>query len=268
MDVNAEPPADKHLSPGFRANADTAAYELKFLIPAAKVEAILAQVHQHMVLDPHCDPQLGHAYEVHGLYFDTEEFHVYHRQGSHAVHKLRMRRYGATGGLYLEHKMKSGGRVRKRRSALNEAELGHLSAPRSPADWDGMWFRRRMKSRKVRPVCEVSYLRQAFTGGVNGDMYRLTIDRSLRCRPFGNWNVRGVDCGDLLLTDEVVLEMKYCEIMPGFFKGLLADFQLAPGRFSKYRLSVEACGLAPPLIVPAVDPQSDGSSGDALSRTA
>lgn len=279
MDASSEPPgrrpssnghtaSDPALSPGFRANADTPAFELKFMLPAERAAEVLSRVTQHMSVDPHSDPALGHAYQVHGLYFDTAEFHVFHRIGSHAWHKLRLRRYGESGPVFLEHKMKARGQVRKRRTSIVDDEIMHLGAPRSPANWQGMWFRKRMKSRKVQPVCEVSYLRQAFTGGVNGEQYRLTFDRSLTCRPFDGWAMRGVETGNSLLTDELILELKFCDAMPGFFKGLIADFQLEPSRISKYRLSVAACGLAPRLIVPPVDERRDEPPGESLSRTA
>ena len=111
-------------SPSLRKNHDATAFEIKFLLPFAVAKEVLERARRQMQLDPHCDPQLGEAYEVHGLYFDTDDFHVYHRVNSHAVHKLRLRRYGRMQSIFLEHKAKVKGRVRKkRRTPLDDGEI-------------------------------------------------------------------------------------------------------------------------------------------------
>jgi hypothetical protein len=238
-----------------RGNAEAEAFEIKFLLPNEIARVILERARKQMQLDPHCDPNLGEAYEVHGLYFDTKDFHVYHRAESHNTHKLRLRRYGRMSSVFLEHKAKVKGRVRKHRTSVDDGEIRMLSDAQSPANWTGEWFHKRMRTRRLRPMCEISYLRTAFIGGDGTEAYRLTLDRHLRCRPFADWGIRGVDQGTFVLNDQMILELKFVEVMPTFFKELLADLQLSPQRVSKYRMSIDACGLAP-----ASAPSSDTNS--------
>lgn len=265
--------AQEAISPSLRSDHDGVAFEIKFLLPTATAEAVIQRARQQMRLDPHCDPEMGEAYEVHGLYFDTSEFHVYHRVETHSVNKLRLRRYGRMSSVFLEHKAKVKGRVRKRRTSVSEGEIPILSSQRPSNEWTGAWFQKRMRLRRLRPMCEISYLRTAFIGGNGAEAYRLTLDRQLRCRPFSDWTVRGVDDGTFVLNDQMILELKFCDVMPAFFKGLLADLQLSPQRVSKYRMSVEACGLISPTAAPPSaadfppdidDSQSNGADGTNL----
>ena len=246
------PPAVDSTSPSLRNDHDGNAFEIKFLLPFAVAKEVLDRARRHMQLDPHCEPQLGEAYEVHGLYFDTNDFHVYHRLNSHAVHKLRLRRYGRMPSVFLEHKAKVKGRVRKHRTPLEDDQIPMLVAPRLPEAWTGSWFRKRLKSRRLHPTCEVSYLRTAFMGSDGAESFRLTIDRHLRCRRFVGWDVRGVDEGIFVLENQMIMELKFCDAMPLFFKNLLADLKLAPESVSKYRMSVEACGLVVPAVSDAL----------------
>jgi hypothetical protein len=265
-------PADGHLSPGLRANGDKsiAAFELKFAVQVAQARDLLELAKNHMTLDPYCDPRSGGAYEVHGLYFDTPEFHVYRRIGPHATQKLRLRRYGKTEHVSLEHKKKSNGRVSKQRTIVRDAELRNLNELDPASDWEGFWFIEKMNSRRVRPMCEVSYLRTALTGNLHGDSFRLTLDRQLRCRPFVDWQLQGANEGSSLLNEQLILELKFCDVMPAFFKRLIADFQLSQGRLSKYRMSIEACGLAPVVAKAALENQQrdDQNNDQSLSRSA
>ncbi len=246
---SAELSAQPWLSPSLRANGAHSAYELKFLLPATRAAELLDAAQRHMTLDPHAQGEHGNAYEVHGLYFETPEWHVYRREGSHALQKLRLRRYGAASRVFLEHKAKSGGRVCKRRTLIDEVELEHLAASRVKSDWSGYWFRRRLRARKLQPICAVSYWRTALTGSHNGDSFRLTMDRDLRCQRATDMRVQEVATPPRLLRDDVIVEMKYCDTLPGLFKRLMTDLQLTPTGVSKYRRSVEHCGLVPPELL-------------------
>lgn len=264
-DSGLELPVKGPLSPGLRATGDKAAYEIKFPLQLTQAREVLERAKTQMTLDPYCDPNFGDAYEVHGLYFDTPQFHVFRRVGPHGSNKLRLRRYGKAEHLFLEHKAKVDGRVSKRRTAIRDQDLPLLAATQVPADWSGDWFWQRMRSSRVRPMCEISYLRTAMTGEADGEAFRLTLDRHLRCRPFTGWQLTGANENASPTTEHLILELKFCTAMPSFFKQMIADLQLLPGRMSKYRLSLAACGLAPAANGAL---RRDDGSDESLSRTA
>ncbi len=257
---SAQLAAQPWLSPSLRANGTLAAFELKFLLPTSRAAELLDAAQRHMTLDPHARAEQGNAYEVHGLYFETPEWHVYRREGSHALQKLRLRRYGTARQVFLEHKAKSGGRVCKRRTLIDDAELQRLAAARVKADWTGHWFRRRLRARKLQPICEVSYWRTALTGESDGAMFRLTLDRHLRCQAASDIRVQAVDAPPQLLCDDVIVEMKFCDTLPGLFKRLMTELQMTPTGVSKYRRSVEQCGLVPPTLSDATTRERDARS--------
>jgi hypothetical protein len=63
--------------------------------------------------------------------------------------------------------------------------------------------------------------------------------------------------GAAILTGQSIVEFKFRVAMPALFKDLIHEFSLTPSSVSKYRLSVEACGLnnghkTPPIATDAV----------------
>ncbi|OWK47421.1 hypothetical protein FRUB_01120 [Fimbriiglobus ruber] len=74
---------------------------------------------------------------------------------------------------------------------------------------------------------------------------RVTFDRNIRGVTAGGWELDAVGTAPLLLTDRVVCEFKFRIAMPALLKGLVADLNLVPAAFSKYRNFVLSTGLVP-----------------------
>jgi hypothetical protein len=232
------------LSPSLWKNREEPAFELKFQLDEAQAREVARWAQQHLHLDPHGLPELGNAYRVHGLYFDTPALDVFHRSSGYKKKKYRLRRYGANAHVFLEQKRKSAGRVAKRRVQVEEAELQRLrQEPIDPA-WSGSWFQRRISVRKLAPSCSISYQRQAYFGQNGEGPLRLTLDRNLRSQLAEGWTVAEVAEGTPMLTDQVLLELKFRRHLPAVFKALMQDLSLTPGSLSKYRLAVQTLGLA------------------------
>ena len=111
------------------------AFELKFLLDPARAECVTAWARRHLSPDPHADPALGGAYRVHSLYLDTAGLDIYHRGDSYRRRKYRLRRYGAEPWLYLERKSRWGDRVAKRRTRVDEGEVGRLLVELHDVSW-------------------------------------------------------------------------------------------------------------------------------------
>jgi hypothetical protein len=231
-------------------------FELKFLLADPLADEILKRARACLAPDPHADHTLGDGYRVHSLYFDTTGLDVYHRIGSLGRRKFRLRRYGSEPRVFLERKSKSRGLVRKRRTVVSETELTVLADTNAEQTWPGHWFHRRLAFRKLAPKTHVSYERAARVGLTPEGTIRLTVDRHIRCRAAADLSVPCLADGAAILTGQTIVEFKFRVAMPALFKDLIHEFALTPSSVSKYRLSVEACGLnnghkTPPI---AIDP--------------
>lgn len=217
------------------------ASEMKFVVDAPVADAIIAWARQYLAADPHAGSDED-GYCVNSLYLDTPNFDIYRRQPGFRRRKFRLRRYGSESILWLELKRKRNGLVRKRRISVTEADWSQQLAQPSDAEWEGAWFRRRLDQRQLRPVCQVTYRRLAHVGTSATGPIRLTIDRDLFATPSDGWQVpSGSLAGEPLLRGRRIVELKFREVLPASFRGLIHDLRLALGSFSKYRESVAAC---------------------------
>ncbi len=233
------------LSPSLVDPADVAsgreAFELKFHLPARAAEQAEEWARQRLLPDPH--GQAG-TYLTTSLYCDTPRLDVYHRSPGYRRSKFRVRRYEQTTVAYLERKRREGDRVSKRRDAVPLIDVPLLGRPEAALDWPGLWFFRQVRFRELRPVCRIAYRRTAFQGPSPDGPIRLTLDRDVIGVPAGDWDVGAVCDGKPLLSGAVVLEMKFRGSLPALFRELLEQLPPTLGRISKYRLCVEAWGLA------------------------
>jgi hypothetical protein len=207
--------------------------ELKFLISLERAGEIRQWAMDHLPRDPHADS--GGGYRVSSLYFDTADRAVYHRRGSYAKTKYRIRRYGAESTAFLERKLRTRGRVGKIRTLVPLTEWTRVGEPEPDPSWDGYWFQRRLRVRSLEPVCQITYERWAF--GVTGT--RLTIDRNLRAVPAGEAGFE--EGGREFCQEQAILELKFSAAMNGVFKQLLGRFPLTSVSVSKYRMATEQC---------------------------
>jgi hypothetical protein len=229
-----------------RENREFAA-EIKFLL----TPLIAAQIHDwargRLVCDPNASDESGDGYQITSLYFDTGPFDVFQRKGSFGRSKYRIRRYGQSEVVFLERKLKTRGLLTKRRSIIPLAELTRLVGDDPDRAWPGFWFQRRLRARKLVPVCQISYLRTARVAMTRYGPIRLTLDQNLRAVPVGELAFTGAE-SRWLAEDRVILELKFRREMPVLFKLLAEEFSLNPQPVSKYRLAVAALGLTPLCI--------------------
>ena len=117
--------------PGAAADGATA-YEVKFLLTEDQVAEVAARVAGKLALDPYADPAMGNAYLTTSVYTDTPNFDVFYRTEGYSRDKFRVRRYGASGPVFVERKTKNGDKVRKHRARINPAEVPSIWRPRFP----------------------------------------------------------------------------------------------------------------------------------------
>jgi hypothetical protein len=238
----------KGLTPVYSNERRGFAFEMKFLLPATTGEVVLAWARQQLCPDPHVKESSHGTYQVNSLYFDAPKLEVYHRVGSYARSKYRVRRYGGEKTIFLERKLKTKGQVGKRRTRIPDEELPLLNQDLPLRAWPGYWFHRRLLARQLTARCQITYKRAALVGMGNEGAIRLTLDRDILCFPTRDLSIQDTAAAwTPILANQSILELKFPITMPGLFKSLIQELGLTPQPVSKYRLSVQAFGWDPAL---------------------
>jgi hypothetical protein len=218
-----------------------AAAEVKFVIGAALVPGVSAWMRAHLEPDPHGTGPCGDEYDTTTLYFDTRTFDVFHRRESYGRAKYRIRRYGESGAIFLERKLRKPGLLIKRRTVEALAALERLRQPANGTAWAGHWFQRRLHARRLRPVCQVSYHRVARILPCADGVARVTLDTDPGAKPAHDY-LFASGAGLPFLERHAIVELKYRVRPPAMFRRLVEEFALQPQAASKYRLAVAALG--------------------------
>ena len=218
------------------------ASEIKFVVDAATGLRIREWARARMDRDPFGVGPNGDEYRTTTLYFDTPQFHVFHRRGSYRRSKYRIRRYDGADVAYLERKLRNARILTKRRGSVPLTELSRLAHTLDGA-WDGRWFHRRLQLRGLAPVCQISYTRMARVAARETGPIRLTVDQDIRTLVRRDVHFT-TDGGRPTLQRRMVVELKFRAVMPAVFKQLVEEFRLTAHTVSKYRLAVVALNLA------------------------
>lgn len=238
-----------------------AARELKFMIPLAVADHVMAWSRARLSPDPHGSGRFGDEYCTTSLYFDTDALDVYHRRGSFGRSKYRIRRYDTAPVAFLERKLRTKDVLTKRRTPVDLDLLRRLAAANGdPASWSGLWFQQRVEARRLQPICQITYQRAARVVTTFDGPARLTVDRAVVARP-----ARAAEFlpesgeGTAVLNGDAIVEIKFLGQPPAMFRELVETFGLEPFTISKYRLSIEALARAghSPATRPAAAKASD-----------
>ena len=214
-------------------------HEYKFLISKGAAELLKRRLLTVMERDPHAGP--GGQYTIRSLYFDDRNYTAYEEKVSGVADrvKYRIRYYNYdTRAVRLEKKEKHGNLTRKSGQNITLDDALRLQAgERNGMDTEGKLLTefRYGLSCGLRPVILVDYDRTPFV--CNAGQTRITLDENIRTRPY---------CPELLASggamipvlgeDQVVLEVKFNDFLPGYLNDVLADIPKVNLAVSKYVL--------------------------------
>jgi hypothetical protein len=236
------------VSPGFRSQDRSlgVAREIKFLMTEEKAEAILERAGSELSRDPHGELSSG-QYDVCSLYLDSPNYEVLYRRSAASTAKFRLRRYDRASELFIERKVRERGIVSKQRHRLS---LEHFDRSLR----DECLFLEELLQRQLLPSCCVQYRRHAFYNPELDNNFRVTVDSNLHVFVFKErtWQdslrflnhpddyvtSKQTDRSKLLFENWFVVEFKYMNTMPVRLKDWIAQFQLVPMKFSKYRTAM------------------------------
>ncbi|MCC6352958.1 MAG: polyphosphate polymerase domain-containing protein [Verrucomicrobiae bacterium] len=232
-------------------------FERKYFITARQADQIREIVRAHLVPDSFGEGRPDHAYPVYSLYVDSSELTTYWAtvQCEKRRFKLRVRYYDedSESPLFFEIKRRENDCILKHRGAVRRSAGAALLAGRLPGREhlvvDGpsqlaalQKFCQLMVRLHARPTATVTYLREAWVSP-RGNSARVTIDRDVRgeLRREADFTTR-LDHPVYPFGDRRVLELKFTDRFPDWFRDLTQHFNLNQSSAPKYCGSVSLAG--------------------------
>ena len=216
-------------------------YELKFIVPESLRTSIRAFVASYLELDEYA--QDDYSYAIHSIYLDSPRLDMYHAtlNGDRNRYKLRIRYYNddANTPTFLETKRKVSDVVQKQRCLVSRASLpqvlaGDTSLIKPGSIKDQMTFCHLMHQANATPRAHVGYLREAWVSRHDNSI-RVTMDRDVRVEP--RFDLRlgtAMDNPVTVFPGQIVLELKYTNRYPAWFRDIVQNFNLMQCGAAKY----------------------------------
>lgn len=230
-------------------------YECKYLLKETTALEVYRYASSYIKPDEHAAKSADHTYSISSLYLDAPSLRLHHetQAGLRTRFKLRVRTYTdlPDDPVFFEIKRRHNAVITKSRTMLSRGQMvkffaGNLNIERlSERDRSCIGeFSGRMLELGAEPKVIVRYRRQAY-GSVLESGVRVTFDRNICCAPSSDAIVRhGGDGWIPVENRNVVLELKFKGVMPGWMQDLVRRFELNRISFSKYSRSVLASGQA------------------------
>ena len=215
-------------------------HEYKYLISKSAAELLKRRLPGVMARDPHAGPD--GQYTIRSLYFDDPHFAAYEEKMSgvsdRAKYRIRYYNYD-TSVIRLEKKEKHRDLTRKTGQSISLPEANALQA----CQWDTVTCTRGSLLEELRyqvaaglrPAILVDYDRTPFV--CNAGQTRITLDENIRTRPYcPNLTASEKAMVPVLEPDQVVLEVKFNDFLPGYLSDALSDIPKVSMAISKYVL--------------------------------
>jgi len=233
-------------------------FELKYIIREDVARAARDFVSSYLEIDEYGATLPNFSYPVHSLYLDSDRLGLYHStiNGDKNRYKLRLRFYDnrAEAPVFFEIKRRMNNIISKqrggvRRDAVDWLLAGHLPEPAHLVSRDPMVtrtelnFGRLMQDMRARPKAHIAYLREAWISPKDNSV-RVTMDRDVKFEPQPAARLSiDMDKPVTVFGKEVVLELKFTDRFPDWFRELVRVFGLMQCGAAKYVDGVTLMGL-------------------------
>jgi hypothetical protein len=218
-------------------------FELKYIIPDSLSPSIRAFVASYLELDPFAEISASYSYPIHSIYMDSDSLHTYTagQRGDRNRYKLRVRYYQENPDtlVFLELKRRHKDIIQKKRCAVPRHALQDVLAGDTtlvkPKDLEShAAFCHLMHHIGATPRSHVAYDREAWVSRED-DSVRVTIDRNVRAEPCFHWSLSTAMSNPVrVFGDQAVLELKFTNRAPDWFRELVRVFQLQQSGGAKY----------------------------------
>ena len=233
-------------------------FEQKYIITEEVALQIRDFVRSYLELDEHGVGKPNFSYPVHSLYLDSDDLRTYWStiNGEKNRYKLRLRFYAGKpdAPVFFEVKQRMNNCIMKqrggvKRDAVNWLLAGHLPEPehlvsKEPKQLVALQrFSQRMQQIQAKPKVHIAYYREAYVPH-DDNSARLTMDREVRSDPELTARLMPDMRNPVLVWGkDIVLELKFTNRFPDWFRELVARVETLPG--------IQAAGAVflPPLAL-------------------
>jgi hypothetical protein len=224
-------------------------FELKYILSEDTALAVRDFVSSYLEIDEFGATLPQFSYPVHSLYLDSPDMKLYKStiNGDKNRFKLRLRFYEnrEDAPVFFEIKRRMNNTIAKqrggvRREAVDSLLAGQLPMPahlisKEPKQLVALQnFCRLLANLDAGPKAHIAYLREAWISRYDNSV-RVTLDRDVRCdpEPSARLSTRMVQ-PVTVFGNKVVLELKFTNRFPDWFKELVRVFGLMQCGAAKY----------------------------------
>jgi VTC domain len=222
-------------------------YEVKYLVPTARVSSLLAEFADYTRPDPY--DLDGRGYPIFSIYWDTPTLTFFWEkvEGVKYRRKLRFRRYGSGRDVFVEVKQREDRTLQKRRLKWPlERVMAAFGDGRTRVDWNALGdepvaveVALMIERLRLQPTMGILYRRRALFGAFDPEL-RITVDGRIQYQPPPLDLEHPFEVGRYALDPRVsVLEVKFDHRAPRWFMKTAARYGLSMVRMSKYCSAVD-----------------------------
>jgi len=231
-------------------------FELKYLIPEETALLVRDFVRGYLEMDEYSVGRPNYSYPVHSLYLDSRELKLYWDtiNGSKNRFKLRLRYYSTNADtpVFFEIKRRMNNCILKQRGGVRQDSVGlllsgHLPEPdhlvsKSPNQLVAIQrFCNLMDQVHAKPRVHIFYMREAYVS--DNDEVRVTMDRTVLAEPNPAFAVKTEMTNPIRsFQNEVILELKFTNRYPEWFRELVRAFHVMQCGAAKYVESIQGIG--------------------------
>ena len=231
-------------------------FELKYLISEDMALKVRDFVRCYIDFDENSVGKPNYSYPVHSLYLDSDRLQMYWEtiNGDKNRYKLRLRYYDASpkSPVFFEIKRRMNSCIMKQRGGVRQEFVpyllsGHLPREehllsKAPKQMIALQrFSELMTRIHAKPKVHIFYMREAYVS--SDDQVRVTIDRSVYGEENLSSTVKTTMTNPVLsFPNQVILELKFTNKFPGWFRELVRMAQVMQCGAAKYVESIQGLG--------------------------
>lgn len=232
-------------------------FEIKYLVPESIALAARDFVRSYLAMDEFGATFPQFSYPVHSLYLDSNDLTFYRQtiNGDKNRYKLRVRFYDdqPSAPVFLEIKKRTDNTISKQRCAVHREAITQILAGQPPEAklivsknpshlFSLESFIRMMLLNQAKPTAHVAYVREAWISPMDNSV-RVTMDRAVlfETEPAPRITTE-MKKPISVFGSQVVLELKFTNRYPDWFKEFVRVFNLTQCSAAKYAEGVVVFG--------------------------
>jgi len=226
-------------------------FEYKYRVSEHKAQAMRPFIESYLDIDSYGSVQPDLSYAVHSIYLDSPSLKTYTDtlNGNRNRYKMRIRYYenGDNTPVFLEIKRRYDKVIAKKRAIVHRAAVqeildGAFATPEflvdpTPEQIEVLQYFCDIRTRlDAQPKTHIAYRREAYEN-INNNAVRVTFDRNVvsEAIPRRPLEFRTVTDNSVpVFGSEIILELKFTNRFPAWFKDIVQSYSLQQESAAKY----------------------------------